>query len=310
MIVNLGDLMVDIFDDRRHPGGKAALYAAAQSLAGVPASVIGAVGDDPHGQLVVETLRSLGVDTRGVLQVGSETGWDRVDGDSWEIHRGANLAVDREFAERPELAPVWESADLVVVNQGVIASAGEFAIEQAAGRGTFVVLAAAPEAVEPVRRIDPAFYSKADIIVANQVEAEHLFAERGIAMPSSPEAVAEALWSLSGPRLAFMYCRGVKGAVAAFATREGNVEVRSVAPAPTYLDNTENYIGAGDALVGYLTAALGHAEASGVGAAALVREHISEVFARGVEIAAETTNWRGPLTCAQENPLAFRAAFA
>ncbi|MGW2488678.1 ribokinase [Streptomyces sp. NPDC001606] len=62
-----GDLAV-------HPGGKGANQAVAAARLGAGTALLARVGDDGHGRLLLDSLRSAGVDTVGVLVGGAPTG--------------------------------------------------------------------------------------------------------------------------------------------------------------------------------------------------------------------------------------------
>lgn len=305
MIVNVGDLMVDVFEDRRHPGGKAALYAAGQALAGAFTAVVGAVGDDADGRLVVDTLSGLGVDTAGVIVVPGPTGWDEVDGESWFINRGANWAVDAEFIGGAELKGVFARMSMLVVNQGVPATGAEAALELARSRGVPVALALAPEAVEPERAIDPAWCRQADIVFVNKIEADHLLSTHGGQSFDEPGEVAVALFEQLAPRTALIFAQGVRGAVAVLGKDGAVLQSVAAAAAPDFRTDLEHYIGAGDALVGRLTGELAQPRLQGTVLLDRLQSSLGSMLANGVRTAAATTGWPGPLTCAITNPEAY-----
>ncbi len=57
------------------PGGSAANTIAALARLGIPTAMLGAVGDDPEGRLILNDLEKEGVDTRGVkIKKGVRTG--------------------------------------------------------------------------------------------------------------------------------------------------------------------------------------------------------------------------------------------
>ncbi|MGW3115325.1 ribokinase, partial [Streptomyces sp. NPDC001091] len=62
-----GDLAV-------HPGGKGANQAVAAARLGARTALLARVGDDGHGTLLLDSLRSAGVDTSAVLTGGAPTG--------------------------------------------------------------------------------------------------------------------------------------------------------------------------------------------------------------------------------------------
>jgi ribokinase len=302
MILNIGDLMVDVFEDRRHPGGKAALYAAAQARSGAHAAVIGALGNDPDGQTVRAALARLGIDSTGVVSVTEVTGWDEVDGDSWVIDRGANWAVSDEIVLSEAHRSLWADATTVLINQGVPAGGSQAAIEEARRRGALTILALAPEAVEPERRVATHYYSMADIVFVNRIEAEHLFEEAGLQIDGETDAsIAAKLWEVVSPRQALVYCRGVRGADAVIGDPDGTLRTASAHGAEFFEAATEHYIGAGDAMVGLITAELDREHRNGRTIRDL-GDALDTLLSRGVDLAADTTKWAGPLTYALQQP--------
>ncbi|MFY1676967.1 MULTISPECIES: ribokinase [unclassified Streptomyces] len=57
-----------------HPGGKGANQAVAAARLGARTALLARVGDDDHGGMLLDSLRSAGVDTEGVLVGGAPTG--------------------------------------------------------------------------------------------------------------------------------------------------------------------------------------------------------------------------------------------
>lgn len=76
-VVALGELLIDFATQstdekgyptmKANPGGAPANFLAALSKYGRPAGFIGKVGDDTFGKLLIETLKSAGIDTRGIV---------------------------------------------------------------------------------------------------------------------------------------------------------------------------------------------------------------------------------------------------
>ncbi len=50
-----------------HPGGAPANYLAALTKFGAKTAMIGKVGNDAFGRLLIKTLKGTGIDTRGML---------------------------------------------------------------------------------------------------------------------------------------------------------------------------------------------------------------------------------------------------
>ena len=53
-----------------HPGGAPANYLAALTKFGAKTAMIGKVGNDAFGRLLIKTLKGTGIDTRGMLVSG------------------------------------------------------------------------------------------------------------------------------------------------------------------------------------------------------------------------------------------------
>ena len=76
-VIALGELLIDFAPKSRsetgypvlaaQPGGAPANFLAALTRYGCRTALIGKVGDDMFGRLLVETVRSAGIDTRGIL---------------------------------------------------------------------------------------------------------------------------------------------------------------------------------------------------------------------------------------------------
>ena len=80
-IACVGDVCVDIYTNRENMmlvGGNSVNVAVAVKNCGVESSYIGNVGEDPAGKLVVEELKSRGVDVSHVTALPGETAWTEI----------------------------------------------------------------------------------------------------------------------------------------------------------------------------------------------------------------------------------------
>ena len=76
-VVALGELLIDFTNVSAdadgyptmaaHPGGAPANFLAALSSFGAKAALLGKVGDDTFGRLLVGTLKNAGIETRGLV---------------------------------------------------------------------------------------------------------------------------------------------------------------------------------------------------------------------------------------------------
>lgn len=231
--------LVAVDDFLVQPGGCAANTAIDLVRLGLEASVVGCVGDDPFGELVVRELAALGVDTAGVRRVGgrgtSKTVIVGVRGeDRRYIHTfGANAAL-----HATDLDGVLAGADALYVGGYLLLPGlrqGELAgrLRQAREHGLITVLDVAvpaggsPPSLEEVAELLP----HVDVFVPNEDEARVLTGE------SDPHRQARLLFEAGASTV--IVTRGAAGAVV--CGRGASFDVP--APAVDVLDES----GAGDA---------------------------------------------------------------
>jgi ribokinase len=166
------------------PGGKGANQAAAAAALSSSVAMIGRVGDDSAGALLVADLRSRGVDVSGVLTCDQPTGTATV---AVEQGSGENLIVVAPGANglvRPADVTVdaVASAAVVLVQLEIPLEAVRAAVSHA--RGRVVLNPAPPPGGLPVDLLD-----RVDVLVPNEWELVRL-----AGVPSSegsPGALAE-----------------------------------------------------------------------------------------------------------------------
>jgi sugar/nucleoside kinase (ribokinase family) len=315
MIIYIGDIMVDVFRDRdgserRHPGGKASNYAATTTALGGSAAVVGCVGTDKDGDRILHELDRAGVDVTEVQRVRNEpTGADFFEADTWRMERGANWELTGSQVRQSIEALSDRSSDIgaVVVNQGVSAEAAQAAVIAARGQNRFLVLNLGPEAVEERRRIAPEYYSEADLLVVNQIEAEFLAEQIGLDIRGwSRSDLASRLFTITSPRWALLLTGGVKGAH--IAMRQGEaVALRTVSAGSRTDAEVECYIGAGDAVLAAFVTDL--AQWSGRDAKPSP-ETVADALSRAVAVGVETLDYRGTMTASVDVPERLAAAHA
>jgi len=159
-------------------GGKGANQATAAARLGAGVSMIGCVGDDAHGRILVEGLEANGIDHTHVHHVAEPTGTAfpmiTPDNVSIVIVRGANGVTGRGHADAA--ADVITAADALLL-QGEVGGAGAGrAAEIAAGAGTTVVFNPAPVDDEVVAAVLP----YADVVILNEQEADVVAVPAGI----------------------------------------------------------------------------------------------------------------------------------
>ncbi|MER8028410.1 ribokinase [Streptomyces bauhiniae] len=265
-----GDLAV-------HPGGKGANQAVAAARLGARTALLARVGDDGHGRLLLDSLRSAGVDTAAVLTGGAPTGVALITVDpsgdnSIVVSPGANARLT-EGDVRAELL----GAARVVSAQLEIPPATVAAVVRALPESTRFVLNPSPP-----RPLPAGVLAACDPLVVNEHEARVLLGDGETG--DDPADWARRLLAL-GPR-SVVVTLGAKGALVCDAS--GVRAVPSVAVAA--VDTT----GAGDAFTAALAWRLGAGEdlpvaaayAARVGAAAVTRRGAQESYPTAAEVAA------------------------
>ncbi|ABK02405.1 PfkB domain protein [Arthrobacter sp. FB24] len=202
------------------PGGKGANQAVAAARLGVSSRMIGAVGDDASGRLMLESLSGAGVDTTDVAVLdGDATGTalivvDRDGENQIVVCPGANAAFSLEGVEfGPDETVLCQlEVGLPVVLEAARRSAG------------FFVLNAAPAMDLPAELLD-----RCDLVIVNETEYQLI-----------PALASAKLVAVTyGKDGAAMFERGLR-----------------VAEAPASVVTVANTIGAGDAFCAALVLAL------------------------------------------------------
>lgn len=152
------------------PGGKGAnqAYAAGKLLGTV--KMIGAVGDDTPGQILVKNLESVGVDTSSISVIpGGTTGQafitvDENGENSIIIIAGTNGEVTEELVQK-HMADI-EKADIVIMQLEIPLKTVEYVKDLAVGLGKTVILDPAPA----VPNLPDSFWKGIDYIKPNETE--------------------------------------------------------------------------------------------------------------------------------------------
>ncbi|MET9170245.1 ribokinase [Streptomyces misionensis] len=267
-----GDLSV-------HPGGKGANQAVAAARLGARTALLARVGDDGHGRLLLDSLRSAGVDPAGVLAGGAPTGVALITVDpsgdnSIVVSPGANARLTPADVRAAE---GLLRASRVVSTQLEIPLETVEEVVRALPSGTRFVLNPSPPRPLPAEVL-----AACDPLIVNEHEARVLLGGAGAG--EEPEDWARGLLAL-GPR-SVVVTLGAEGALVhdgSGATRVASVKVDAV-------DTT----GAGDAFTAALAWRLGTgaslAQAAGyaarVGAAAVTKPGAQESYPTAEEVRA------------------------
>ncbi|MFJ6584443.1 ribokinase [Streptomyces griseoviridis] len=294
-----GDLAV-------HPGGKGANQAVAAARRGAATALLARVGDDGHGRLLLDSLRTAGVDTAGVLVGGAPTGVALITVDpsgdnSIVVSPGANGRLTPEDVR---------AADGLLRTSRVVSTQLEIPLET-----VVEVVRSLPEGgrfvlnPSPPRPLPAEVLAACDPLIVNEHEAKVILGDS--AAGDTPEDWARRLLA-EGPR-SVVVTLGAEGALVAETRTETerrtdesgagvgvgavgggvDVEVEVTRVASVRVDAVDT-TGAGDAFTAALAWRLGTgatlAEAAGyaarVGAAAVTRRGAQESFPTGAEVEA------------------------
>ncbi|GAA3534620.1 ribokinase [Amycolatopsis ultiminotia] len=241
------------------PGGKGANTAVAAGRLGADVALLGAVGDDPYGRLLRESLAGAGVGTQHLRTVDRPTGIAYItltpDGEnSILVSPGANSAVQPADLTDDAL----DGVRVLVTSLEVPLSTVERAVLRAREKGVPALLNLSPAA-----ELSADMLAAVDVLLVNEHEAGYLL--------GASDADPRELLGL-GPRSAVV-TRGAAGAVVVEADKSTTVE----SPRVEAVDTT----GAGDAFAGALAASL----ADGAG--------LVEAAERAVRVAAVSVTRHG-----------------
>ena len=227
------------------PGGKGATQAVAAARLGANVKMVGRVGRDMFGPILLDALKNDGIDVTGVAEDpdhASGVGMIVLNAER-QNHvlaiYGANLRCDEEQLEAVEAA--LDGADCLLLQMEIPFPLSMAAASAAKARGVTTMLDPAPASDIP-----PEAFRDLDIITPNQTEAEYHTGIRVDDVPSA-RAAAEALLARGvGTAIVKMAEQGVY-----WASREGSGHV------PAYEVEVVDTVSAGDAFSGALAAALG-----------------------------------------------------
>jgi ribokinase len=237
------------------PGGKSSNQAAAAALLGADVALLGRVGRDGNGDLLLERLAAAGVDTGYVERldgVASGTALIAVD-DAGEnfiiVSPGANGLLTPRDVEQAD--GFFSGAAVLCLCLEVGLPTVRAAARAASAAGVRVILNPSPYA-----DLGDELLELVDVLVVNQHELRDLVGARIVDRGEEPDwdKIAQAVAERGPDHL--VVTLGAGGAVALRPTKSGTSQVyRAPAPRITAIDTT----GSGDAFLG----ALAHRLASG-----------------------------------------------
>ena len=152
-------------------GGKGLNQAVAAKTLGGDVLLVGAVGNDPHGDMLRSRLDSYGIDFKGLVSDSRPTGCAMitvVGGDNFIIlDEGANSNLTPDVID--SVAQLIADADILMMQYEIPTESIVRAAQIARNNGTRVVVNPAP-----FKELDDGFYSLVDILVPNEHEARGL----------------------------------------------------------------------------------------------------------------------------------------
>ncbi len=231
-------------DFKTYPGGKGANQAVAAARAGAQTTMIGKVGRDPFGRLLLASLKDNGVETRWVSQsTGAPSGTALITVDE----RGSNTIVvvpgsngELKPADLDAAARAIRASDILVMQLEIPLETVIHAAQLARQAGVSVLLNPAPAQPLPAELLQ-----LVDFLVVNEVEIASL---SGHSSTTRSDYIAAARTLPLPPSAVIFITLGGQGAMAVNGSQTIHLPAFNV-PA---VDTTA----AGDAFVGSLAAAL------------------------------------------------------
>ncbi|MCY9138584.1 ribokinase [Peribacillus frigoritolerans] len=155
------------------PGGKGANQAVAAARLGAEVSMVGCVGDDVYGVIILENLKKNHVNTQYVEPVtGSASGTAHItlsEGDnSIIVVKGANDFITPEYVQKAK--KVIEESDIVLVQQEIPEETVEYLADLCNMLQKRLLLNPAP-----ARKLSEAVIQQASFLTPNEHEFEILF---------------------------------------------------------------------------------------------------------------------------------------
>ncbi|WIK63822.1 ribokinase [Gleimia hominis] len=226
-------------------GGKGLNQACAAASTGVPVSFLGAVGDDEAGELLIDTLHEVGVNTDNLVTCSeSATGAahivvDTKGNNQIVVVQAANLHVTPDYVE--ENAAYINDSEVLVLQGEIPVETNIRAIEIADKNAKRVIMNLAPVIDIPERVL-----KLCNPLVVNEHEAAFLLGTEAPRDGGGGRLIAERLLDYARTAIVTL---GSEGCVV--ASEEGVVSIPA-SPATNVVDTT----GSGDAFVGVLAAEL------------------------------------------------------
>jgi ribokinase len=222
------------------PGGKGANQALAARRAGAAVAMVGVVGRDPFAEAALSLLRADSVDLANVRVVSAATGVALIHVDDQGENAITVIAgVNAEATADQVPDEALEASTIVVMQLETPLSQVVALAARARARGARVILNAAPTAPLPTELLD-----HVDVLIVNETEAQTLAGV--LRLPTDPQQfVTQYRARFRADAIVSLGAQGLVASADAAAIELAAPEV-----------NVVDTVGAGDALVGALAAAL------------------------------------------------------
>lgn len=155
----------------KNEGGKGANQAVAAARLGAKTAFIGCVGDDEHGDILSNKLKSEGVDCIGIAVTCdnvSGTAMIFIDGEGQNciaVVQGANLEVSKKLVAKSD--EVLKNAKAVLLQHEIPLETNEYIAELLSDCDVEVILNPAP-----AKKVAEGIYKNISVVIPNEYEAE------------------------------------------------------------------------------------------------------------------------------------------
>ena len=220
------------------PGGKGANQASACARAGGNVKMLGKVGDDAYGDILLKNLSQDGVNINGIEREKLSTGVAVITVFNGEnsiiLDKGANGLVDRDYIDRHIDAIDW--ADYIIMQYEIPMETVVYVAQIVKSKGKTLIIDPAPMMEAPSE-----LYRMADIILPNETETAQLVGEG-----NDDEASVKKMYELGCKNV--IMTLGKKGSI--YYNGENMINQ------PAYKVKAIDTTGAGDCFTGSMVAAL------------------------------------------------------
>lgn len=171
-VQNLPKLGETILGDTfyENPGGKGANQAVAVARLGGNVSMIGKIGKDPYGKMLLENLKSNNININGIIISDILTGRAIIEVDNNGNNHivtipGSNAELTKE--EILDNKKIIEESDIVILQQEIPIKTVEFLLELSKKLGKITILNPAP-----AQKIENEVLKLVDYLILNETELE------------------------------------------------------------------------------------------------------------------------------------------